>query len=150
ASTVRRFAWADGVSAYLSDAYRGGMTLNFILAPLSIVGGIAYLPFASSNEKWIFAALELALLGSILAITMIGQKRQWHARWFETRRVAEDVRHALVMLPLGVVRAPSRWPKGAETSWPEWYARRSLREAGLPRAQLSQAYLVSVLRNLLA
>lgn len=149
-STVRRFAWADGVSAYLSDAYRGGMTLNFILAPLSIVGGIAYLPFASSNEKWIFAALELALLGSILAITMIGQKRRWHARWFETRRVAEYVRHALVMLPLGVVRAPSRWPKGAETSWPEWYARRSLREAGLPRAQLSQAYLVSVLRNLLA
>lgn len=148
-STVRRFAWADGVSAYLSDAYRGGMTLNFILAPLSIVGGIAYLPFASSHEKWIFAGLELALLGGILAITMIGQRRRWHARWFETRRVAEYVRHALVMLPLGVVRAPSRWPKGAETSWPEWYARRSLREAGLPRAKLSQPYLRAALQNLL-
>jgi hypothetical protein len=148
-STIRRFAWADGVSAYLSDAYRGGMTLNFILAPLSIIGGVAYLPFASSNEKWIFAALELALLGSILAITMIGQRRRWHTRWFETRRVAEYVRHALVMLPLGVVRPPSRWPKGAETSWPEWYARRSLREPGLPRAKLTQPYLRSALQNLL-
>lgn len=149
-NTVRRFAWADGISAYLSDAYRGGMTLNFILAPLSIVGGIAYLPFASSHEKWIFAGLELALLAGILAITMIGQKRRWHARWFETRRVAEYVRHALVMLPLGVVRSPSRWPKGAETSWPEWYARRSLREAGLPRAKLTQPYLRAALQNLLA
>jgi hypothetical protein len=148
-STIRRFAWADGVSAYLSDAYRGGMTLNFILAPLSIIGGIAYLPFASSNEKWMFAALELALLGGILAITMIGQRRRWHTRWFETRRVAEYLRHALVMLPLGVVRPPSRWPKGAETSWPEWYARRSLREPGLPRARLTQPYLRSALQNLL-
>ena len=59
-STVRRFAWADGISAYLSDAYRGGMTLNFLLAPMAIVVGIAYLPFATSNEKWLFAAKPLA------------------------------------------------------------------------------------------
>lgn len=149
ASTVRRFAWADGISAYLSDAYRGGMTLNFLLAPLSIVVGIAYLPFASSAEKWIFAALELALLASILTITITGQRRRWHARWFETRRVAEYARHAPIMLLLGVVRAPGRWPKGAETSWPEWYARRSLREPGLPRVKITQAYLRDALRNLL-
>ncbi len=149
ANTVRRFAWADGISAYLSDAYRGGMTLNFLLAPLSIVVGIAYLPFASSGEKWIFAALELALLASILAITITGQRQRWHARWFETRRVAEYARHAPILLLLGVVRAPGHWPKGAETSWPEWYARRSLREPGLPRVKITQAYLRDALRNLL-
>jgi hypothetical protein len=149
ANTVRRFAWADGISAYLSDAYRGGMTLNFLLAPLSIVVGIAYLPFASADEKWIFAGLELALLASILAITITGQRRRWHARWFETRRVAEYARHAPIMLVLGVVRAPGYWPKGAETSWPEWYARRSLREPGLPRVKITQAYLREALRNLL-
>lgn len=149
ANTVRRFAWADGISAYLSDAYRGGMTLNFLLAPSSIVVGIAYLPFASSGEKWIFAGLELALLASILAITITGQRRRWHARWFETRRVAEYARHAPMLLLLGVVRAPGHWPKGAETSWPEWYARRSLREPGLPRVKITQAYLRDALRNLL-
>ena len=149
ANTVRRFAWADGISAYLSDAYRGGMTLNFLLAPLSIVVGIAYLPFASSDEKWIFAGLELALLASILAITITGQRRRWHARWFETRRVAEYARHAPIMLLLGVVRPPGHWPKGAETSWPEWYARRSLREPGLPRVKITQAYLRGALRDLL-
>jgi len=149
-SMVRRFAWADGVSAYLSDAYRGGMTLNFLLAPLSIVVGIAYLPFASSGEKWIFAAVELALLASILAITITGQRRRWHTRWFETRRVAEYARHAPIILLLGVVRAPNRWPKGAETSWPEWYARRSLREAGLPPVKITRGYVRDVLRDLLA
>ncbi len=149
ASAVRRFAWADGISAYLSDSYRGGMTLNFLLAPLSIVVGIAYLPFASSDEKWIFAALELALLASILAITITGQRHRWHARWFETRRVAEYARHAPIMLLLGVVRAPRRWPRGAETSWPEWYARRSLREPGLPQMRITQPYLRDVLSKLL-
>ncbi len=148
-NTVHRFAWADGISAYLSDAYRGGMTLNFLLAPMSIVVGIAYLPFASSSEKWVFATLELALLASILAITITGQRRRWHARWFETRRVAEYARHAPIMLLLGVVRAPGHWPKGAETSWPEWYARRSLREPGLPCVKITQAYLRDALRNLL-
>jgi len=149
ASAVRRFAWADGISAYLSDSYRGGMTLNFLLAPLSIVVGIAYLPFASSDEKWIFAALELALLASILTITITGQRHRWHARWFETRRVAEYARHAPIMLLLGVVRAPRRWPKGAETSWPEWYARRSLREPGLPQIRITQTYLRVALSKLL-
>ncbi len=150
ANTVRRFAWADGISAYLSDSYRGGMTLNFLLAPLSIIAGIAYLPFATSAEKWIFAALELFLLAGILAITITGQRRRWHARWFETRRVAEYVRHAPILLLLGVVRAPGRWPKGAETSWPEWYARRSLRAPGLPRVKITQAYLREALRTQLA
>jgi hypothetical protein len=152
---VRRFSWADGISSYLSDAYRGGMTLNFLLAPLSIVAGLAYLPFAKSSatwisEKWIFATVELALLASIVALTITGQRRRWHTRWFETRRVAEYARHAPIILLLGVVRAPNRWPKGAETSWPEWYARRSLREAGLPHVKITKTYLRDVLRNLLA
>jgi hypothetical protein len=147
-STLRRFAWADGISAFLSDRYRGGMMLNFLLAPLSIVVGLAYLPFASSGDKWIFAGLELILLVSILALTITGQRRRWHARWFETRRVAEYLRHAPIMLLLGVVRPARRWPRGAATSWPEWYARRSLREAGLPRIRITQSYLRSALSEL--
>jgi len=84
-----------------------------------------------------------------VALTITGQRRRWHTRWFETRRVAEYARHAPIILLLGVVRAPNRWPKGAETSWPEWYARRSLREAGLPRVKITKAYLREILRNLL-
>jgi hypothetical protein len=141
ATVLRRFAWADGVSAQLSDAYRGSMTANFLLAPFAIIGGIAYLPFASSHEKWLFALFELALLTAILAITVTGQRRRWHGRWFETRRVAEYLRHGPILLLLGVARAPGRWPLGTDTSWPEWYARHGLREVGLPRLVVTQSFL---------
>jgi hypothetical protein len=144
-----RFAWADGISAYLSDTYRSGMIINFILSSLAIVGGIAYLPFADSQWKWTFALFEFVLLSLILVITFLGQKRRWHGRWFETRRAAEYLRHAPLLLALGAARAPGRWPKGAETSWPEWYARHAVREVGLPRARVDAAYLRHALQFLL-
>ncbi len=146
---LRRFAFADGVSAFLSDQYRGGMVANFLLAPLAIIVGLAYLPFASSNEKWLFALFELLLLVVILVITVTGQKHRWHGRWFETRRVAEYLRHAPILLLLGVARAPSRWLQGTETSWPEWYARHSLREVGLPPVALTPRYLREAVTHLL-
>ncbi len=146
---LQRFAWADGLSTYLSDAYRGGMVTNFMLSALAITVGVAYLPLASVDAKWPFALGELLLLCSILAITAIGRRSRWHGRWFETRRVAEYFRHAPIMLLLGVARASGRWPRGAETGWPEHYAREALREIGLPSVVVGQAYLRNVLDNLL-
>lgn len=146
---LARFAWADGISSRLSDTYRGGMMVNFVLSSLAIVGGIAYLPFADSHCKWAFALFEFVLLSLILVITFQGQKRRWHGRWFETRRAAEYLRHAPLLLTLGAARAPGRWPKGAETSWPEWYARQSLREVGLPRVKVTADYLRGALKSLL-
>ncbi len=146
---LRRFAWADGVSAQLSDTYRGSMIANFLLAPLAIVGGLAYLPMAGPEGKWPFALFELALLCAILAITLTGQKRRWHSRWFETRRVAEYLRHAPILLLLGVSRAAGRWPQGTETSWPEWYARHGLRDVGLPHLAVTQSYLRRAVGDLL-
>lgn len=146
---LRRFAWADGVSADLSDTYRGGMTANFLLAPLAIVGGVAYLPFSSSESKWLFALFELALLAAILAITLTGKTRHWHGRWFETRRVAEYLRHAPILLLFGVARAPGRWPLGTDTSWPEWYVRHGLREVALPQLAVTPTYLRKAVRDLL-
>jgi hypothetical protein len=149
AGVLRRFAWADGISTYLSDAYRGGITANFLLTPLAILSGIAYLPFGLYRAKWLFASAELTLLGAILAITILAHEQRWHARWFETRRVAEYLREGSILLLLGIARPPGRWPRGAETSWPEWYARLSLREVGLPRVRITQAYLRQTLRDVL-
>jgi len=146
---LRRFAWADGVSSYLSDTYRGGMTANFVFSALAIVTGIAYLPFASADEKGYFAAVEFVFLLAIIAITWRGQKERWHGRWFETRRVAEYFRHAPLLLTLGVARPPGRWPKGAETSWPEWYARHGLRDVGLPHVAVTRGYLRAALQGLM-
>ena len=146
---LERFAWADGLSTYLSDAYRGGMTMNFLLSASAIIVGVAYLPLTSVDAKWPFALSEFLLLTTILLIITIGRRRKWHSRWFETRRVAEYFRHAPIMLLLGVARSTGRWPRGADTEWPEYYARGVLREIGLPSVKISQAYLREALAHLL-
>lgn len=146
---LRRFAWADGISSRLSDSYRGGMIANFCFSAMSIVVGIAYQPFASVERKWIFALGEFLLLCTILIITWLGGKWRWHKRWFETRRVAEYFRHAPILLLLGVSRPVGRWPRGADTSWPEYYARHGLRSIGLPRTRITLDYLRGALRDLL-
>jgi hypothetical protein len=148
-AVLQRFAWADGVSTYVSDLYRGGMTASFLVSGVAIAAGVAYLPLASSDGKWPFALIEFLLLSTILLVTALGQRRRWHARWFETRRVAEYLRHAPILLALGVARAPGRWPRGTETSWPERQARQALREVGLPRIPIGQDYLRSALEGLL-
>ncbi|GAB5488961.1 MAG: hypothetical protein Pars2KO_25310 [Parasphingorhabdus sp.] len=147
--SFRNFAWADGISARLSDHYRAGMIVNFILSALAIVGGILYLPLVSPDQKWGFALFEFLLLLAIVIITYRGQKYRWHGRWFETRRVAEYFRHSPLLLMLGVARPPGRWPRGTETSWPEWYVRHALREIGLPQAKVTKYYLRSTLEALL-
>jgi hypothetical protein len=149
ASILRRFAWFDGVSSRLSDNYRGGMVVNFLLAPLAIIAGVAYLPFATSHEKWMFALAEFVLLASIIAITALGHIRRWHGRWFQTRRVAEYFRHAPILLLLGVARAPGRWPRSVDATWPESFARQVLREIGLPQIVVTHGYLRAAVSGLL-
>ena len=147
---LQRFAWADGISAHLSDCYRGGMVVNFILSSLAIVGGVAYLPLGIPDPKWGFALFEFVMLATILVITFLGQKRRWHGRWFEMRRVAEYLRHGPLMLSLGVARPAGQWLRGAETSWPEFYVRHALRDIGLPHTTITPAYLRSALTDLLS
>ncbi|BDI61689.1 hypothetical protein [Qipengyuania nanhaisediminis] len=144
---VPLFAWADGVSGRLSDAYRSGMSVNFALSAFAIIAGIAYLPFGLADHKWAFAAVELGLLVAIVAITFAGNRRAWHRRWFETRRVAEYLRFAPAMLLMGVARPIGRWPRGDTRQWPERFARDAIRDAGLPAARLDKAYLDGVLRT---
>jgi len=143
------FAWADGVSSRLSDAYRSGMSINFALSAFAIIVGIAYLPFDLARYKWIFALAELLFLLAILVITFVGLRRKWHRRWFEMRRVAEYLRFAPAILIMGVARPIGRWPRGDTGEWPERFSRDALRAAGLPRTKVDRTYLRSVLEGII-
>ncbi len=138
---MRPFAWADGISTWLADAYRGSMVASFFLSAFAIIGGMAYLPFASIEHKWGFAAFELLLLVMIIGIFVTGKRRRWHERWFDTRRVAEYFRHAPVLLLLGAARPAGRWPQGTTGNWPETYVRHALRAIGLPVMSVEPGYL---------
>ena len=149
AEILRRFAWSDGISTNLSDSYRGGMIANFLLSACAVIVGIAYQPFGTSDQKWMFATVEFVMLCAILIIIWRGGRQRWHKRWFETRRVSEYLRHAPILLLFGVARPPGRWPKGSETAWPEYYARASQRALGLPQVAVTSAYLRAALTGLL-
>lgn len=138
---LRPFAWADGISTWLADAYRGSMVASFFLSAFAIIGGMAYLPFASIEHKWGFAAFELVLLAAIVVIFITGKRRRWHERWFDTRRVTEYFRQAPVLLLLGAARTSGRWPRGAGGNWPETYVRHALRGIGLPNMTVAPGYL---------
>ncbi len=125
------------------------MCFNFVLSALAVIIGAAYLPLDLSEQKWIFATVELLLLLMIVGMTVIGGRRRWHTRWFETRRVAEYLRHGPIMLLLGVFRPAGRWPRGTGMEWPEAHARHCLRSTGLPQVSLSKAYLRAALSGLL-
>jgi hypothetical protein len=105
------------------------------------------MPLTNSTLKWPFAAFEFGLLATILLILAIGRKRDWHGRWFQTRRVAEYLRHAPFMQLLGVSRPAASWPHGSDSSWPEDYVRSILRETGLPNAAIDAPTLRLALRD---
>lgn len=150
ATLLPNFALADGVSTWLSDAYRSGMCYNFLFSMLAVIVGIAYLPLGLTSQKWAFASVELLLLLLIVAITVTGGRLGWHRRWFETRRVAEYLRHAPGMLLLGLSRHSGRWPLGNRREWPEQFVHRCLRDIGLPRAKIDRDYLSILLGDVVA
>ncbi len=142
---LRRFAWYDGIATFLSDRYRSGMTINFLLGSIAIVAGILYLPLGGPERKWAFASFELGTLLLIVLTTIRGQKAKLHSRWFETRRTAEYLRHSPLMLAAGVSRPSGHWPSNSKGGWPELYARHAQREVGLPAARIDTAYLRDLL-----
>ncbi|WP_435418511.1 hypothetical protein WAB17_02740 [Parerythrobacter aurantius] len=145
AEVMRRFAWTNGIATHLADRYRSGMVRNFLMGAAAIIVGTLYLPLTGPEHKWVFAAIELALLVGIIANTSRGQKLRWHGRWFETRRAAEYLRHSPYLLALGTARARGRWPDGGGSPWPEWYVRHALGAIGLPQVRIDKAYLRSAL-----
>ena len=154
-AVLERQAWADGIATRLSDLYRGGMVGNFVASGLAVVLGMLYLPLKLDGHKWLFALVEFVLLSTILIVIRLGRRGHWHDRWFETRRAAEYLRHAPILMVLGAARPPGRWPQsgaaepGGGGNWPEHHARQAVREAGLPRVKVTRAYLLAVLENLM-
>lgn len=142
---LARLAWADGIATNLSDRYRSGMVVNFLLGAVAIVAGVLYLPLGGPEKKWIFALVELTVLLAIVVNTALGTRRQLHRRWFATRRSAEYLRQLPLMLAAGVARPAGQWPHDGESFWPELFARQSAREVGLPEGVIDSCRLRIIL-----
>lgn len=146
---LRPFAWFDGISTHLSDRYRSGMVINFVLGSFAIIAGVLYLPLAGPDHKWVFASVELATLLVIVINTQLGKRRNLHERWFATRRAAEYLRQRPLLVAAGVSRPAGQWPSSDASGWPELYARMAVRSAGLPETTITEEYLRQMLASLL-
>lgn len=142
-----RYVWADHVADRIGRAYRGAYVLNFTLAALSVFVGLLVVFFWDSILiKTICALMEFTLIALILANTHAGARGAWHARFLDARRLAEMLRHARVLAPLGraAVGADESTQADAGEQWTAWYANATLRELSLPRARADAAYLRAV------
>lgn len=135
------FALADGISTYLSDAYRGGMVASFLLSAAAIIAGVTYLPLVGPEGKWPFALAEFIMLVAIVAITIAGMRGEWHRRWFRTRRAAEYLRHAPILMAIGCMRPKGHLPRARNEHWPELFAWQLVGQIGIPAMRVTKEYL---------
>ena len=127
---------ADHLSVFYSLVYRSTYVFNFLFAALAVALALCGI-FVSAEMKIYLVLAELAIIFAILLTWYLGQRRQWHRRWLEYRRLAECLRHMRILGPLGAkgpVSRPSLDFEGQD--WVSWYARSLRRLIPLPRTYL--------------
>lgn len=148
---LKRFLWADGKATELGRLYRSAYVLSFLLAAVAVFAGLLsvldvwnHLFGGIAAAKTFCAAAELALIFLIIAIMLAGRHARWHQRFLDVRALAELLRHARVLAPIGRIgRVFTERRSAAEIddSWTVWYARATLRELPLPNARADAKFL---------
>jgi len=136
-----RFVWADNLAVYFSHHYRSAYVVAYLLSAVAVFTSLCGATFA--EQKVIFVSLEFIVIGSIIALILLGRHWCWHERWLDYRALAESLRHGRFLAFLsefgrihdGSSRLISRMPL-----WTLWYVRATMRELGLPSAVLDSTY----------
>ena len=147
----KRFLWADGKATQLGRLYRSAYVLSFLLGALAVFVGLLsvldtwdQLFGGIAEAKTFCATAELALIFLITGIALAGRRARWHQRFLDARALAELLRHARVLAPIGRIgRVYTGRASAAEIddSWTIWYARAALRELPLPNARADAEFL---------
>jgi hypothetical protein len=129
--------WTGELATHFAQNYRSGHVLNFVLAAIAVIIGLA--GFLLPGSKLVLAAIEFVLALIIILNTRFGVAHEWHRRWLDYRQLAERLR-PLRSLKLLAIAAPD--PPGTETNpvprrWVEWYAAAVWRATGLPGGKIS-------------
>jgi hypothetical protein len=148
---LRRFLWADEMATGLGAVYRSAYVLNFLLAGFAVFVGLFAVLDAWNDlfanivvAKTVSVTLEFLLILLIVVITMAGRRRDWHRRFLDARRLAELLRHASLLTPLGAAghRLRVDGPNlDAGDNWTLWYLLATLRELPVPHARVDAGYL---------
>jgi hypothetical protein len=129
--------WSGELATHFAQNYRSGHVLNFVLAALAVIIGLA--GFLLPGARLALAAIEFVLAMTIILNTRFGVRHEWHRRWLDYRQLAERLR-PLRSLKLLALAAPD--PPGTETNpvprrWVEWYAAAIWRASGCPGGKIT-------------
>ncbi|MGZ8157392.1 MAG: DUF4231 domain-containing protein [Methylobacter sp.] len=135
------FIHADSLASHYADKYRGTFISCFVLGAFAVLCALLGGPFAGFSEAfraanlW-FAGAELILILLVVLLICRGKYRDYHRRWLDYRLLAERLRQAAFLMPIGVV---PRWALPAyEThqdqshAWIDWLTRTVIRADGIP------------------
>jgi hypothetical protein len=154
-----RFEPTDARAAEYAARYRSAYVWQFVLGTLAVAFGAVALVLNMANPAAaelreafirltsIFAFLELAVLIGIVALVLLGTRRDWHERSIEYRLLAELCRKQQALAPLGwalpvaSVQRPSMSdrPTRDRADWVGWLFAAEQRAAPLPRGELATA-----------
>lgn len=159
------YSWANGLSMYYGNNYRGSFISIYVLGALAVFlalftqavqGPMAH----AANDPpvslldIVCIAVEFVVILSIISLTWYGRHRRWHERWIDYRMMAEQLRVDGFTSVLGGVWNKVNVPPHFATygdpaaTWMHWHARAVQRSAGLPNNTVNAEYL-SGLKGLL-
>lgn len=140
------FARADANAVAAAQTFRSAYVTNFTLAAFAVIVSLLGLamPYA---VKPVLAVIELVAIGTILAVTSLGRRANWHRRWLDQRHLAERLRCLLIARRMGELGL--RRGRTIEANWVTWAMHAVGRMTGLPNARIDDAYLADVLGDLI-
>lgn len=127
------FTIADRVAGRYAARFRAAGLLRYSLVLPATLGAF----IASFGPGWakpVGYVIQFGSLGAVLLFSVRGSWARDQGRFIAYRAVAEYIRNARLLLPLGAMVTPPIIPVHQErvADWASWYGRAVLRQAGLP------------------
>ena len=136
-----RFTRADATATHNAQLFRSGYVTNFSFAALAVVLSLLGLALPPALKPALIV-LEFMVIATILIVTRVGRRAQWHRHWLDNRHLAERLRCLSISAQLGELELRSG--AALRPGWVDWYARSTARTLGLPTARVDLAYLSCV------
>ncbi|HLI65615.1 MAG TPA: hypothetical protein VKU90_04550 [Caulobacteraceae bacterium] len=151
----------DAQAVRYGEFYRSAFVFNYLAAALTVtlalIGLAPELPWmhniignsGSTVFKAFLVSFELVLIVMIMWVWRKGASRQWHRRWLDYRRLAENLRHLRILTLVGS-RSPAPRPRKllehelTKPDWVEWLVRANERMLPLPNRPVDNAYVTAV------
>lgn len=145
---------SDSLAVYYANTYRSAYVITYGSAFLAVVLALAGLVIPHElpatrqlDIKAILVAAELALVGVIVAVVVVGTRQSWHQKWMDYRSLAEMLRHLRFLAFLGSHRrfgVRDTELSGRHSQWTNDLVGKISRRVGLPDAVIDSAYLTAL------